>query len=379
MSWAEVCGRRLERHLLCSPVPDRSPAAVASAICGAHAQVLSAAELSIGVRASAITRSGVRDALWRDRNLTKTLGPRGTVHLLATSDLPVWIGALQAIPPPRSSLPAEIRLTVQQTDTVMEAIEDALVDAELTLDELTDAIVARAGSWAGDLVIPAFQGLWPRWRQAIFAAAAKGVLCFGPNRGRKVTYTNPHRWLPGLKPADEGDAVGELLRRYLHAYGPASPQHFARWLAAPASWAEQLFRSRADELQPVDIQGTQAWILGDDTAPAPPPEGVRLLPYFDAYTVGCHPRELLFPGAAATRALNRGQAGNYPVLLINGTVAGVWHQRRQGAKTGITVEPLTRLTSAQRRQLEEHAQRIGTILEADATLAVGSVSAGAHA
>jgi Winged helix DNA-binding domain len=76
---------------------------------------------------------------------------------------------------------------------------------------------------------------------------------------------------------------------------------------------------------------------------------VWLLPYFDAYTVGCHPRELLFPGAAATRALNRGQAGNYPVLLINGTVAGVWHQRRQGAKTGITVEPLTRLTSAQRR------------------------------
>ncbi len=221
MSWPEVCGRRLERHSLCSPVGDGSPAAVASAICGAHAQVLSAAELSIGLRASGITRGGVRDALWRDRSLTKTLGPRGTVHLLATSDLPLWIGALQAIPPPCSSLPAEIRLSAQQTDTVVDAIADALVDAELTLDELTDAIVLRAGAWAGDLVMPAFGGLWPRWRQAIHAAAAGGVLCFGPNRGRKVTYTNPHRWLPRLKPADEGDAVGKLLRRYLHAYGPS--------------------------------------------------------------------------------------------------------------------------------------------------------------
>jgi Winged helix DNA-binding domain len=321
MSWAEVRGRRLERHLLSSPVADGAPAAVASAICGAHAQVLTAAELSIGLRASGITRRGVRDALWRERSLTKTFGARGTVHLLATTDLSMWIGALQAIPRRRSSLPAGVRLSRQQTDAVVEAIADALVNAELTLDELTDAIVARAGSWAGDLVMPAFHGLWPRWRQAIFAAAARGVLCFGPNRGRKVTYTNPHRWLPGLKPADEGDAVGELLKRYLHAYGPASPQHFARWLAAPASRAEQLFRSRADELQPVEIQGTQAWMLCDDTAPAPPPEGVWLLPYFDAYTVGA-PR---------------------------------------------------------RRQLGEQAERIGTILEADATLAVGSVSAGAHA
>lgn len=379
MSWAEVCGRRLERHSLSSPVNDGSPAAVTAAICGAHAQVLTAAELSIALRGSGITRSGVSDALWRDRSLTKTFGARGTVHLLATNDLSMWLGALQAIPPPRSSLPAEIRLSPQQTDAVVEAIADALVNAELTLDELTDAIVARAGSWAGDLVIPAFQSLWPKWRQAIFAAAATGALCFGPNRGRKVTYTNPHRWLPRLKPADEGDAVGELLKRYLHAYGPAIPQHFARWLGTPPGWAEQLFRSRASELQPVEVQGAQAWMLGGDSAPAPPPEGVWLLPYFDAYTVGCHPRALLFPGAAATRALNRGQAGNYPVLLINGTVAGVWHQRRQGARLAITVEPLARLTAPQRRQLDEQAERLSTILEADATLAIGPVTVGPHA
>jgi Winged helix DNA-binding domain len=126
MSWAEVCGRRLERHSLSSPAGDGSPATVASSICGAHAQVLSAAGLSIGLRASGTTRRGVRDALWRKRSLTKRLGPRGTVHLLATSDLPVWIGALQAIPPPRHSLPAEIRLSAQQVDTIADAVADAL-------------------------------------------------------------------------------------------------------------------------------------------------------------------------------------------------------------------------------------------------------------
>nr|BFE79085.1 hypothetical protein GCM10020093_016860 [Planobispora longispora] len=67
---------------------------------------------------------------------------------------------------------------------------------------------------------------------------------------------------------------------------------------------------------------------------------MRLLPYFDAYAVGCHPRETVFPGRAAERALAGGQAGCFPVLLVDGVVAGVWHQRRSGRRIDITVEPL---------------------------------------
>ena len=48
--------------------------------------------------------------------------------------------------------------------------------------------------------------------------------------------------------------------------------------------------------------------------------------YFDAYVVVGQPRDLLYPGAAGTRALTpSGQAGNYPVLLVDGVVGGVWH------------------------------------------------------
>jgi hypothetical protein len=48
------------------------------------------------------TRADVQRALWEDRSLVKTFGPRGTVHLLATADLPMWTGALSALP---SSVP----------------------------------------------------------------------------------------------------------------------------------------------------------------------------------------------------------------------------------------------------------------------------------
>ena len=153
---------------------------------GAHAQVLSAAELSVALRLDGgATRADVREALWTDRSLVKTYGPRGTVHLLAAADLPLWTGALSAIPAGASPIPPDVRMTAEQTEQVVAAIGDALTGAELTIDELTDAIVARTGPWAGDRVMAAFQDMWPRWRQVMHTAAHRGALASAPTAAAK--------------------------------------------------------------------------------------------------------------------------------------------------------------------------------------------------
>jgi Winged helix DNA-binding domain len=380
LSWADVCARRLQRQALSSPLPDDRPADVAGRLGGVHAQVLSAAELSIGLRTTRGTREDVRTALWVERSLIKTRGPRGTVHLLAARDLPMWTGALSAMPAPPYVQGASALMTPRQVEDVIAAIADALRDAELTTDELTEAVVARTGPWAGDLVMEAFQGNWPRWMQAMEAATKRGAMCFSPNRGRKVTYTNPSRWLPGFRPADGPTALAEVVRRYLHAYGPATPAQFARWLAVPARWAGELFDSLAGSLQAVEVDGGKAWVVaGDVEAPGVAPHGVRLLPYFDAYQVGCFPRERIFPGRAAERALAGGQAGNYPVLLVDGIVAGVWHHRRSGRRLDVTVEPFAPLTARQRRDLDDQVERVGEVLEGAPRLTIGTVTVGPHA
>jgi hypothetical protein len=380
MTWAEVCARRLERHALAAPAQQAQPADIVAAICGAHAQILSAGELSIGLRIAGLTRNDVQYALWTEHSLIKTFGPRGTVHLLPARDLAMWTGALSAIPSASSPFTPDVRMTAEQTEAVVAAIATALADAELTIDELTEAVVSIAGAWAGDLVMPAFQVMWPRWRQAIDVAAQRGVLCFGPNRGRKITYANPRRWLPDFQPSAGRAALADLVRRYLYAYGPATPQQFAQWLAAPRGWAVELFGSLAGAIEQVEVDGALAWVAaGDSAASSAGPESVRLLPYFDAYTVGCHPRDRLFPGRAAERALTNGQAGNFPVLLIDGMVAGVWNQRRSGRRIAIVVEPLDPLSAAQRRQLDEQAERIGAFFEGEAQLTIGTVSVGPHA
>ncbi|MFF2007959.1 winged helix DNA-binding domain-containing protein [Streptomyces sp. NPDC058195] len=376
VTWSAANARRMERQGLTAPTA-LSPAGVVGTLLGAHAQVLSAAELSVGLRTEGVTRAGVRDALWRERTLVKTFGPRGTVHLLPADELPMWTGALSALSFGRGSFAKDARMTPEQTETVLTAIGDALTGAELTVDELSEAVVERAGAWAGDPVMPAFQGMWPRWRQVMHLAGHRGVLCFAPNRGRKVTYTRPD-----VVPLDGPAALTALVRRYLHAYGPATPAHFAKWLALPPSPAAHLFEGLAarGEIEPVTYEGGPAWVGAGDTGfPAEPARGVRLLPYFDAFLIASQPRERLFPGAAYTRALAGGQAGNYPVLLVDGTAAGVWHQRRSGRRIAVTVEPLEPLPGRLLRELEAEVARVGEVLEGNAELTVGEVTVGPHA
>jgi hypothetical protein len=332
------------------------------------------------LRISGATRDTVRCALWTDRSLVKTFGPRGTVHLLAAGDLHKWTAALSAVPW-RSPFPDEVRLTSAQTDRVLAALDQALRESELTMDELSEAVVSMAGPWAGDLVMPAFQGMWPRWRQGLTTAAYAGVLCYGPDRDRRVTYTHPSRWVSQAPAMGSHEAISWLVQSYLRSYGPATAQSFAQWLGAPADWATTQLETRAETLAVVELDGVPAWDLPDALYDAHPGPEVRLLPYFDAFVVGSQPRSRLFPGRAAGRALTpSGQAGNYPVLLLDGVVGGVWHQRqRSGPHMDVTVEPLRRLSARHLRGLKAQVVRIGEIFGKKATLTVGTVTVGPHA
>ncbi len=380
VTWESAHLRRLERHGLTPEHAHAGPSAAVAGMAGAQAQMQASAEHSVARRTTGATRSDVQTALWVDLSLIRVHGPRGTVHLLPTKDLPSWTGALGAVPW-RSPFAEEVRLSPAETDAVVDAIEDALAVDDLTIDELSDAVVERVGPWAGERVMPAFQDLWPRWRQALDIAGHRGVLCFGRPRGRRVTYSHPRRWLPDFRPAPVDEAVGAVIRHYLRAYGPATSQHFAQWIGAPPRWAADRFAEHAADLTEVSYVGTPAYVAADDTtftdAPVPP---VVLLPYFDAFVIGCRPRERLFPGPAATRALApSGQAGNFPVLLVDGVVAGVWHQRRSGRRVAVTVEALERLDRAHTAALETEVERVGAILEADPTLTLGPVTVGGHA
>src|SRR4051794_12012186 len=93
LTWQQVQAWRLEQQRLVPRLDRRSFAEAAERTLGVQAQVLSAAELSIGVRVEGLAREDVRRALWQDRTLVKTWAMRGTIHLLTAEDLPLIVAA----------------------------------------------------------------------------------------------------------------------------------------------------------------------------------------------------------------------------------------------------------------------------------------------
>ncbi len=63
---------------------------------GVQAQVMSAAELSLGARVAGLKREQVQAPLWQDRTLLKTWTMRGTIHVFAAAELPLVVAVRTA-------------------------------------------------------------------------------------------------------------------------------------------------------------------------------------------------------------------------------------------------------------------------------------------
>jgi hypothetical protein len=197
-------------------------------------------------------------------------------------------------------------------------------------------------------------------------AAYEGVLCFGLNRGRNVTFVRPADWLGGFEKPDAEEAMREIARRHLRAYGPATHEDFARWWGGggPMGPARRLLESLGDELDQVEAEGRRAWVLAGDAdllRSLDPPRSVHLLPNFDLYTLHYRPRDRIIPEGRLDRVY-RTAGWISPVVLVDGAVAGVWEQKKRARKLELRVEAWIRLTRERRKQLEREAERLAAFL-----------------
>ena len=390
IAWRDVWRMRVRRHWLAQPAPAEQMLDVVGDVCGIHAQMAVSAELSLGLRVRDITRQHIRDALWRERSLVKTYGLRGTLHLLPSHELALWLAALRARTPPRGgNATLEQALPARRRGIVVQAMVDALGDRALTREELAAELEKRLGAWATEPTLPAFGGQWPRWQLALGPAAHAGWIVFGPNRGNLVTYVRTDRWLGTQADWDGQAALREVARRYFHAYGPATAQEFARWFTMQPKAARELVASLVAEgvLDPVTVVSTvdgAAWRAfavpdADDAGGRAdePERRVHLLPHFDCYVVGSFPRDQLVP-ASAPAVMRRGTAAPFPVVLVDGVVAGVWERQRRGQAFALRVDTFAALGVAEQAAVVREAERIGQILEAPVEVAFGPVEPRGH-
>src|SRR3954453_8805057 len=93
LTWENVLAWRLCRQHLDRRAPRAAMLAAVADICGLQAQVMSSAELTVWARVEGLEADAVSRALWDDRSLVKTWAMRGTLHLLPSAELPLWVAA----------------------------------------------------------------------------------------------------------------------------------------------------------------------------------------------------------------------------------------------------------------------------------------------
>jgi hypothetical protein len=168
----------------------------------------------------------------------------------------------------------------------------------------------------------------------------------------------PDIWTVPPPEASPYDARLELARRYLHIYGPATPEAFGEWAGIGRRPGVAAFEALGTSLTPVQTPIGDAWILARDEAAfraaAGPAAPARLLPSGDAFLLryGAD-RELLVPDADRRRALwtPRVWPGG---LLVGGEIAGTWRR----ANALITVQPWQRLAPAERDAVAAEAESL---------------------
>ena len=202
----------------------------------------------------------------------------------------------------------------------------------------------------------------------IFYAASQGILCLGPDRGAKPTYVLLDDWVnrASLTSLSREAACDELARRYLAAYGPASPGDMAAWSGLPMSEVRTAWNRIAGSLVKVEVAGQPAWMLKSHLAQLDELPGhplvVRLLAGFDTYLLGYRSREMMVVSQYAKR-INAGGGIIRPALLVNGQAVGTWKSTLRKKQLDVVVEPFEQLLPAVQPGLEAEATDIARFLE----------------
>ena len=269
-----------------------------------------AALLSLHARVAAIEPTS-----WDDPSLVQLWGPRYQTYVVPKRDFALF--SLGRLP--------EDAKGRERAERIAEQVCGALGRRRMKDREVAGALgnAIRYGATTGTLAI--------RWEGA----------------------RAPEVWAVPRPEIEPRDATRELARHYLHVFGPATADGFARWAGISRRAAAAAFESL--ELVPARSPLGDEWLLADDeaelradAADAP----ARLLPSGDAYFLlhGAQ-RELLVPRAELRERLWTSRV--WPgALLVEGEIRGTWRR----ATHTVRIETWTRLSPAARAAVEAEAR-----------------------
>ena len=376
VSWKQVAAFRLSRHHLSKRTSLARLSSVPGDIAGAQAQVLLAGQMSMWPRVKSARLQDVDSALWKDHSLVRAWGMRGTMFLLPSDELPIFVrgSGRRAL----YYLNWAIRHAGSKEDVdkllvrVGKILEEPRTRTELA-QMLTESHGYKmkskaAGGW-GDKRKVAHVKVGAISLSMGFLVRIIGVrdlVCSGPSKGTEASYVRADKWIRNLKDMSQEKAERELFSKYLRAHGPATINDFAIWNGLYMKDAKEIWSRESENMVEVDIEGSKASILKSDLPELEKAKieksVVRLVPYFDSFLLG-HKSHLNIVEEKNRKKIYRNQGWVSPTLLVDGRAQGVWSHVQKKNDLEVRIDPFSKLPSGVTELVKEEASDLGRFLD----------------
>jgi DNA glycosylase AlkZ-like len=354
--------------------------------CGIQNSPPGSALLALHARVRDLTQERLTEAIEGDKSLLQSWCMRGAPFFFPTTDAPVFTTGV--LPPTEAAMRHFIRGVVPAVDKLGMSLGDVveltgaeirrvLADRRLAIDALGIETAARIAPrlptqlreiWEQEGPYATGQPLG----EAIVHFCTRiltlqQVVCFAPRAGNTAPFILVDEWLGSPIPdIDPETARAELLRRYLHCYGPSTRADFAAWLGVRAGDAMAWWSLVQHEMTQVECGGT-SWILTEDLdalRSAPAPSGVRLLPPRDPYTQ-LRDRETILDRKHHRHVWK--PIGEPGTVLVDGRVAGTWRPRKHGRTLAVTISAFGPIRDRDRKLLNAEAVQVAVLRGASAS------------
>ena len=301
---------RLSNQFLTQP-GKRLP--VVQALNGLQAQYLSNALHAMRLRSMDFDADHAADGLVKGWTL------RGTMHIFAASDLPLFLHSGcryrsrdWTIPSFWNQRPGWA-LTPQRQAYFSDLIVDALTPGPLSRETLK-ARCRTAGMTEAEEA-----SMFHPWGGGIRELCERGFLC------AVVSEEKIFRLCPPFTPMEEQDALLEQTRRYFTGCGPASVRDAAYYFGTTQTEIKK--RLSQLPLEAAASDGQRLYAMQPDRTQAPPLPDCLLLAGFDPLMLGYEKKQNIFLPQEYLRGIFGLSGIVMPPVLLRGTVAGRWKLR----------------------------------------------------
>jgi hypothetical protein len=320
MTLNEISNSRLKSQKI-SETEFKNPKEIVSWMGAMQAQDYHMSKWAIGVRLSDPVEEKVEEAIDRGE-IIRIHVLRPTWHFISADDI-YWMLDLSA-PKIKSSLKTRHK-ELELTETIIEKTQSILLKKLSNNFGLTREEIEKEFSHAK------IRTDANRLSHILFRSEMDGIICSGPLKERKITYSLLHERVPHKKDLSRDEALAELAKRYFISRCPATMEDFMWWsnlsvkdVRKATDYIKQGFSTEATDNGTFIIPDTFSGGLSNETQ-------VHLLPAYDEYLISYKDR------SSSLAAINNKKTVSdngifFPIIVVNGQVEGIWKRRLQKNK-----------------------------------------------